>query len=129
MRGSLNASNMMPILPLQTSAGINDFLVDTGFSGDLAVDPDIASILRLQTRPTIKYSLTAGGGAAYRDAYAEIEWFGESRTMHAVVWTHVREGLSKALIGTHAFIGYVLIIDFNEGVVTVKDPAISSVGP
>lgn len=129
MRGSLDQRNMMPILPLQTSAGISDFLVDTGFSGDLAVDPDIASLLRLQTRPTIKYSLTGGGGAAYRDAYTEIEWFGQSRIMHVVAWTHVRDGLSKALIGVHAFIGYILVVDFNAGIVTVKDPAISSIGP
>lgn len=123
MRGSLNETHMMPLLPLQTSAGISEFLVDTGFSGDLAMDPDIASLFRLRTRPTIKYSLTAGGGAAYRDAFTEIEWFGQSRVMHVVAWIQVRDRLSKALIG------YILVIDFNEGVVIVKDPALSNVGP
>ena len=102
-------------------------LIDTGFSGFLAVDFDIGSQLDLRTSGPEKFARSAGGGAPYRDAFVDIEWFGQIRNVHVVVWQEVRTDLAKLVIGVGVLIGYVLLVDFNEGVVTVIDPSLAAI--
>lgn len=129
MRGSLHESTLMPIITLKIN-GVNvSCLVDTGFTGDIAIGLDTEKKLRSKPAGGILYSKTVGTDAPYRKTTTRVEWFGENRTAHVFAFKRSQVGPVDAIIGVHFLIGYILLVDFNEGSVVIKNPALREALP
>lgn len=98
-------------------------LVDTGFTGTIGVGLDTARRLGLNTSRTELFSDTAGGRVPYRTSTAMLRWFGRRIPVLVLVWQSGRLGPADGLLGAGMLTGYVLIADFNEGNVEIRDPA------
>ena len=123
MRGHLD-SRMRPILPLQVNGVTLNFLTDTGFTETLAIGLDVANMLCITQSRKVFYSQTAGGFAPFRTGICILNWFNGRIPVTVMVWQTPQVGPVDGLIGVGLLIGFILVADFNEGVLEIKDPAL-----
>jgi predicted aspartyl protease len=116
-------SDNRPLALLRINGKEQAFLIDTGFNSSLAIGMDAAHDLHISPSGPTYYSDTAGSPASFRFALAQVEWFGSLREVEVCVWKANSIGPVDGLIGVRFLIGYILTIDFNEGTVSVVDPA------
>lgn len=110
-------------MDLRVSGTCISCLIDTGFTGPLAIGLDVARLLNIHPHPAKHISDTAGGDAGFRVGHASIEWFDQHRGIDVFVWDKPSIGPLDGLIGVQLLVGYALIVDFNEGDVLIKDPS------
>ena len=124
MRGYIDPATNYPLIELAVNGRTLACLIDTGFTGDLAVGQEKARELGLGLTGQKHFSKTAGGDILTRSVDATLLWFGHSRDIRATVFPQDGIGPADGLIGIHLLIGYILVIDLNEGDVVVKDPSL-----
>lgn len=85
--------------------------------------------LGLDLSPETAYSRVAGGSNPTKNSYVWITWFDRTREVGATVFLSDTVGPVDAVIGVHLLIGYILVVDFNEGEVVIKDPSLREALP
>ena len=116
-------SRNRPLVELNVNGQVKKFLIDTGFTGNLAVGEKIASELDIHPKSRRYPAETAGGSAGFRIGYANLLWFGASRYIGVHVWETVSIGPVDGIVGVNLLVGYIPNVDFNEGLVSITDPA------
>jgi clan AA aspartic protease len=86
-----------------------DALVDTGFSGALAVTPDLAEALELELHQTVEYEIGDGSVVVLEMYRATIVWDGTERTVLVTVTD------AGFLVGMKQLAGYNLSVDVVDG--------------
>lgn len=129
MRGRLHVGTGLPIMDLTVNGTPLSCLVDTGFTGDLAVGVGMANHLSLVSGYQWHVSETVAGGAEFTTSQASIDWFGSIRPIGVIIYPRERVGPVDGIIGVHLLIGHILVVDFNEGDVLIKDPAVRGMFP
>ncbi len=124
MRGRLDRATNLPLVDLVLNGAPVTLLVDTGFTGPIAIGLDCSE--RIGLRPGAKRGLsrTAGGPAEFTQSTSHVLWFDRERETTVLIWKTDTVGPVDGLIGARFLIGYILVVDFNEGDVTIKDPAL-----
>lgn len=123
MRGALHAKTGLPIIDLTVNGITLSCLVDTGFTGDLAIGIKVANDLSLVSSHQWHVSETVAGDAEFTTSQARIDRFGSTRPLGVIIYPRERVGPVDGIIGVHLLIGYILVVDFNEGDVLIKDPS------
>lgn len=129
MKGMLARVPNYPLIELEINGRKYGCLIDTGFSGDIAMGLELARELGLDLSPETAYSRVAGESNPTKNSYVWITWFDRTREVGATVFLSDTVGPVDAVIGVHLLIGYILVVDFNEGEVVIKDPSLREALP
>lgn len=130
MRGYLDRVTNYPLIDIVANGHTLTCLIDTGFTGDLALGIDLAHMLNLDLSAESSFSKVAGEGRApTKESSAHVKWFDQSRDVGVTVFSSETVGPKDGIIGVHMLIGYILVIDLNEGIVVIKNPAFREVLP
>ncbi|MCC7500592.1 hypothetical protein IT396_02210 [Candidatus Nomurabacteria bacterium] len=132
MQGEIDGETNLPVLKLMINQREIPCLVDTGFNGYLWTDTIVAQRLlgvQIEHRVDGNSQVADGALAQFELTTVEVSWF--SRLLYPsmqVVFT-VRQSRFPVVLGTRMLLGYILIADFNHGIVQIKDPSVSRVSP
>lgn len=124
MRGRLSESTNVPLLDVVLNGIPVTVMVNTGFTGEIAISLGTLAKVGLDVGTQVEFSKTAGGDAEFIRTRATISWFDTMREIEVLVWQKPQLGPVDGFIGVQALIGYILVIDFNEGDVVIKNPAL-----
>lgn len=91
-------------------------IVDTGFSGDLQITPEMASELRLETIGTTKARIANGETVRLPVALALAAMEGETQQVEVTIV----DSMPLAGIGLFSKFGYTAIVDCKDRVVTLE---------
>ena len=128
MKGYLDRDTSYPLIDLIVNGHTVTCLIDTGFTGDLALGIDMADTLSLDLSAESSFSKVAGEGRVpTKESSAHVKWFDQSREVGVTVFSSETVGPKDGIIGVHMLIGYILVIDLNEGIVVIKNPAFREV--
>lgn len=122
MRCTLDARNR-PIITLTVNHQSIVCLIDTGYTGNLAIGLDCARSLGIEPEPERFSSETAGSRAGFKIGSASIRWFDRAVQAQVHVWEAASVGPVDGILGVNFLVGYILTVDFNEGEVSIQDPA------
>jgi len=125
MEGFIDPDTGRPMIDLNAKIRKIRCLIDTGSTGYITMWSDLADELKLIRRPQIHWTgLADQSQAPYRTAPCEVEWFGVYRLVDAQVFMHKGSGVIDAVIGSGSLTPYILVVDFNHGRVSIRDPAL-----
>jgi predicted aspartyl protease len=126
MRGRFDYERNLPLIDLVLNGEPVTLLVDTGFTGTIAVGLDCSERIGLQPGTKKGLSKTAGGPAEFTQSTSRVLWFDGERETTVLIWKTDTVGPVDGLIGAKFLVGHILIIDYNEGDVLIKNPALLS---
>jgi predicted aspartyl protease len=130
MEGYLDRASNRPVIELEVNYKKMPCLIDTGYTGFLATGKNIVEDLGLQLRPEVKQSELADMSRAdFRTAVTQVFWFDRYRLMEVQVFLTRRVSPVPLILGVEALIGYILLVDFNHGRVSIRDPSMRTASP
>ena len=94
-----------------------EFVIDTGFDGELLLPLDFAEILKLPLLGERDLLVVGGGTITAFTSIVKIDWLGVQRTMELIL----SEGTDQ-LIGTRLLRGTLLRIDYINNLVEIQKP-------
>ena len=122
MEGRIDELNR-PVLRVEVNDRPLRCLVDTGFNGFLWIDERVAQLIGVYQKGKVYESeLADGRPAEFKIAVGSILWFDQPKNIPIHVFQGERHSNLDGILGTRLLIGYVLIADFNWGLVSVRFP-------
>lgn len=126
MRGRLDVFTSLPLIDLALNGTSVTLLIDTGFTGPIAIGLDCAERIGINLGEEREVSKTAGGDAVFSRSKSRVSWFDSERHTNILVWESRTLGPVDGVMGVAFLIGYILVVDLNEGDVLIKNPTLLS---
>lgn len=92
----------------------SNVVVDTGYSGALAVTPEIARRLGALLPSNVEAETFADGWVSFPSARISVEWFGREIELIAVILEN------QTIIGMDLLYGTRMVVDEMNGVLTIE---------
>ena len=132
MLGEIDIETNFPVVPVTINGREVSCLVDTGFNGYLWTDSIIARHLlgiEVLNRVDGTSQIADGSFAEFEIVRVDVPWFGRLFQPSLQVVFTIRNSKFPVVLGTRMLIGYVLIVDFNHGIVQIRNPDVYRVSP